>query len=164
MLVAVFAVVLFSSFTTAKELLPVLNKKSLSAPAEVSFSAKGSYTWTDVQGIVCNGDEIYFPAITVSYDYHGVDNGRTFMIQGTDRIYGTGTSINTTEKFVADFTTRYNEKYPVENGAVVIRQKTNNSFKGDQGTVDAFSFTLHLTFNANGVLDDEKSSLELVCQ
>jgi hypothetical protein len=164
MLVAVFAVVLFSSFTTAKELLPLLNKGNQNTLAEVPFSAKGSYTWDDVIGTVCNGDEIHFPSLTISYDYHGVYNGKTYMVQGTDRLYGTGTSMTTTENFIADFTTRYNDKYPVVNGAMVIRAKINNSFKGDQGTVDSFSLTYHLTFDANGVLDADHSSIEIVCQ
>jgi hypothetical protein len=164
MLLAVYTVVLFSSFTTPKEPLPVLHKKTLSAPAEVPFSAKGSYTWEDVTGYVCNGDVLYFPTITVTYDFHGVYNGRAYMVQGVDRLYGTGSSTTTTEKFVADFTTKYTEKYSAIKGAVVIKQKSNNSFTGDQGTVDSYTLSFHLTFDANGVLDSEKSSIEIVCQ
>ncbi|HUQ96974.1 MAG TPA: hypothetical protein VM010_04860 [Chitinophagaceae bacterium] len=162
--IVVFTLILFSSFTTAKKSVQITNKENQSTHAQVPFSAKGSYTWEDVTGIVCNGDQIYFPSITVSYDYHGVYNGNTYMVQGKDWLYGTGTSTNTTENFVADFKTRYNEKYALEHGAVVIRGKINNSFKGDQGTVDAFSLTYQLTFNANGELVVDKNSLEIVCK
>jgi hypothetical protein len=70
-------------------------KESVKAPAGVSFKAQDSYTWYDVYGYTCDGDIIYFPYITVSYDYHGVNNGNIYMIQGKNRLYGTGTSIYT---------------------------------------------------------------------
>jgi hypothetical protein len=161
---AACALFTFSSFTAVNESPGTKQKEMQKAPAGASFSAQGSYTWYDVWGYACNGDVIYFPSLTQTYDYHGVENNNMFMIQGVNKWYGTGTSIYTGETWTADFETKLREKYPFTNGALVIKNKIQNSFVSESGFVDAFSLSYHLTFNANGALTADKSKLEIVCE
>lgn len=161
---AAFAFLISSSFTTMnnESFIPVFkNQKFMSAePWQVDLT----FVLNDFQWIICNGDEIIFPELTVHMEFHGVENDNMYLVNGSYTFTGTGYNSITGEIYTIDFQMKDSRKVPTVNGATVINSKWVRVITGDRGSKDIAVLKGHTTINAKGEVTSTHFSSNGECQ
>ena len=164
---AVFAFLLFSSFTATNNSAAIYSSKNIKEKGGVAWRIDKTEPYLDDLDVsMCNDQIIFFSeGIYIHWDLHGVQNKNVTIVQGRFSISGTSENYGTNEVFTIE--TLQSKMVDIDihvRGTSVFTRHGEIKLVGSAGTVYERNFFIHYTINPMGEVTTNKLVISDNCQ
>jgi len=164
---AVFAFLLFSSFTATNNSAAIYSSNNIKGKGGVAWSIDKTEPYLeDLDVTLCDDQVIFFSeGIYIHWDLHGVQNKNVTIVQGKISFSGTSDNYGTNEVFTIEtFQSKMVDINVLVKGTSVFTRRGEIRLVGSAGTVYERKFFIHYTINPKGEVTTNKIVISDNCE